>query len=835
MNGNDFMPLFVDFTTIGLVFTAIVNLTLGILVYRRAPKALLNRIFLGFAISASAWVVAVFMIVISDDYHSLLFWGRGAHAAASLVPCFILALAYALSTPKKYPYKKVYFVFILGIVLAIISGTPAIIADVATPLEEKELVYGQYFLLYPAFYGGVILFALYKLWSDLKKTRGIIRYQIRYFLGGILVSFIIASFANLFLPLTGWSSVAIRNLGPMSVLVGLASITYAIVRYRLMDINFAIRKSISYALSIILVSLVYMFPIFGLEVLASVALPGSFIYFYVAFIAVTLPVVFPSLNKELQTFVDRYFYGGAYDYFDTLLATSRAMTPILQRDELLRFVLDQVVESMRISGATFYLQEVDGSFQPFAQQTAQNSVVSPPLTQALLQSELVDYLQGHGEPLLQSDLDGSRGETEQNLLYALDSLEVGAAVPILMDHGLTGVLVLGAKISGEPYSREDARLLSFLSSQIAVSLRKAQLHQEVLTYKRYLENILDNMGNGLIAVDAAGNIQIFNEAAEKMIGGTAGKYIGRSMNTALKKEMWQLLSETLHKGVENSDVEIVLPLKGRPRYVSCSTALVEFPDSGQEGAILVFSDVTRIKQLEQERGQIQRLASLGEIAAGLAHEIKNPLVSIKTFAELLPQKYEHSEFRGRFSRIVTKEVERINQLLGELLNFARNTPIQREKISLPKLVEEVMVLLNPQVTANNIAVRRLIETQKVHVFADKNQIKQALLNICLNGIQAMPNGGVLTVKVQNNSENPSPGRGNGQYEGKISIVVEDTGLGIAREHRDKVFDPFFTTKPEGVGVGLSLSHKIIVDHGGTIHLSSITGKGTAVAITLPLS
>lgn len=234
------------------------------------------------------------------------------------------------------------------------------------------------------------------------------------------------------------------------------------------------------------------------------------------------------------------------------------------------------------------------------------------------------------------------------------------------------------------------------------------------------------------------------------------------------------------------------------------------------------------EQLETEnlllRQQVQKtdqLKAVATLAAGMAHEIKNPLTSIKTFAEFLPEKYDDPEFRDKFKRIVSTEVDRVNNIVKQLLEFSKPQPPNLQKIDLTVVLDETLSLLGNNFSKNRIELVKNY-TGPVEVLADKNQLKQAFLNIALNSIQAMKLGGTLTVRLTQNS-------------GKAQISFEDTGCGINKDLLPHIFDPFFTTKESGTGLGLSIVHGIVKEHGGKIEVKSKAGEGTHILISLRLT
>lgn len=846
--------IWTSFTTMALGLTAVAFVALGVIVVRRDPRALMHRIFFALTLNVSSWVVAVQVVSVIGEHESLLFWIRLSHALASTFPCLIVAVVYTFEPERNYPKFTVGAILSMGLILGALSMTPAIIADVTDPLGMKHVVYGSLFVLYPVFFAGGIIFALYKMIRLLRQVRGLVRLRLRYFFGGILASFIAGSLINIFLPIMGMTSAEVRNLGPLSLIIAISMITYAILRYRLMDIRLASGTGLTYGFTVVILCVVAVLPTYILETIFGVRM-GILFYYYIIFVVGTVVILFQPLRNGLGSLVRRFYHRGAYDYFNTLLAASKTIVTILDRNRLLEFLIDKWVSTIGIAGVTFFLRGPDGRFSPVAEKhlpahapedngeartraEAEHVVKEGHALEDGGEARtpgraLISHLEEHGDVLLFTDLRGFvPREKGQLLARQMAALRAEAAVPVITDGRLEGIFFLESKISGEPYSQEDVKLLATLVSQVAVSLKNAQLYQEVLVMKRYLEDVLENISNGLIAVDWSGTITTFNSTAERLTGISAGEALGKKVDEVLDPAISGLIVRTMATAEVRIGVELELQAGEAARYVSCSTAVVETPDGGRRGAILVMSDVTQVKELEREKGRIERLASLGQVAAGMAHEIKNPLVSIKTFAELLPEKYENPEFRLDFSRIVSQEVERVNNLVTELLSFTRSSRLRCEEVNAGALMDEVLLLLSPQMDRQNVRVCRQYHPGVRPLWADKNQLKQAFLNVCLNGIQAMTGGGELRISVLAESGRDYTGKDLAPG-GKVKIVVEDTGVGISAKEKDRVFDPFFSTKPEGVGIGLSISHKIVVDHGGTIQIRSRPGEGAAFEICLP--
>jgi len=220
------------------------------------------------------------------------------------------------------------------------------------------------------------------------------------------------------------------------------------------------------------------------------------------------------------------------------------------------------------------------------------------------------------------------------------------------------------------------------------------------------------------------------------------------------------------------------------------------------------------------------LVALGKMAAGVAHEVRNPLSSIKGFATLLGSKFKEGSNEHEAADLLVQEAERLNRSITELLNYARPTALRKESVNMGEMVDLSLKLISSDAQALGVNITLDIEPDLPLISVDRDRINQVLLNLYLNGLQAMEQsaaGKELKVSVHHNKENKA-----------LVIEVQDTGSGISQDDLDKVLDPYFTTKPEGTGLGLALAYKIIDEHKGSIHFASIQGNGTSVTVTLPL-
>jgi len=237
-----------------------------------------------------------------------------------------------------------------------------------------------------------------------------------------------------------------------------------------------------------------------------------------------------------------------------------------------------------------------------------------------------------------------------------------------------------------------------------------------------------------------------------------------------------------------------------------------------------------MREMEKSLHRADKLAALGTLASSIAHEIRNPLVSIKTFTQLVPRKFNSQEFLDKFQTIVPEELERMETILNQLLSFGRPSHPEFYPISVEEVIDSILVLMNTELSRSNIEVIKMYNKDIPKIMADGEQLKQVFMNVVLNAIQAMPEGGSLKIITCIEPESMD-----GATSDFVAIRFEDTGCGVSEENLKNLFNPFFTTKDQGSGLGLSISHRIIREHNGHINVESRVGKGTTFTVKLPLN
>ncbi len=797
-------------------------LLVGFVVIINNPRAAANRIMFSFSLVAFFWILSILIINIQDNLQTTLFWIRASHALGVVAPWHILVLITSLFDEDPLSCRAVKITLVSSIFMAFVAFSPYFIVGLEEPYSENRIIYGIFTYPFVAYFMGIIAYTLQQVFSRMKCSRGKTRIQMNYLFTGTLIAALLVAAVNVMLPLLGIiyvHNIDIRSLGPLFSLIMLGSISYVIIKHRFMDIRLALRKNLTSIITALLLAILSVLIVRVLFQWNTVydTLTSELIIAYIVFVFV---IGLPSIKDRIQLLIDRYLYKGVTDYHTLIIDHTKKLSNMLDMKILIDNLIEKIVSLMKLEYAFYYLKDDNHNYilKGFI---GLNQEYSESLIDSTLLKPIIDCIEEDHSMPIQADILKRTGDQTGELLYAnMKNMGVDVVLPLVSDDYLEGMLLLGAKDSGEPYYHEDISLLSFISTQVKIGLINAKHYKEISSIRNYQETILAEMGNGLIAVNHKGYITAFNSEAEELLGISTKDAVGTKLLETLGDYFYQLFNQTLLKNSGLRQYEIPIYTKGKTQFVSCNTSLIQSRDSLHNEVIIVLSNITRIKELESERRQSQRLITLGEVAAGIAHEIKNPLVSIKTFADLLPEKYEDDEFRYRFSNVVGQEITRINDLVSELLNFVKEPVLNYEQFDITDLIEEIVSLLSPQMEEQGIS--RIIELSeaKMLLSADRLLLKQALLNICLNSVQAMPNGGRLIV-------------GALYSDSGLTIYIEDTGPGIADSIRDKIFDPFVTYKADGVGLGLSICHKIISAHGGRIILKSDESTGSRFEIVLP--
>ena len=349
--------------------------------------------------------------------------------------------------------------------------------------------------------------------------------------------------------------------------------------------------------------------------------------------------------------------------------------------------------------------------------------------------------------------------------------------------------------------------------------------------KNYLNDILESQTNGVLVVDRTGNITTCNKTTGTITGIKPQICLGKSLNEVFPLFESVVAQLAKSRGETISQDKDISNAKGGILHIRISASPVWDNHGGQIGTILILQDMTEFRRMEELAQRNQRLREMGEMAAGIAHEIRNPLASIELFASLLKKDLEGDSEKENLVHHIRAGVQNMDRIISTLLLFAKSAQPSRQQCDINLLLTECLEGINSVIVPENINVIRKLGPGTLLANGDRELLRQVFPNLINNAIQAMPDGGELSLITQkssvHNSENGSTDR---QY---ISVIITDNGIGMSTDNLAKVFNPFFTTKDKGTGLGLAISHNIIKAHQGTIDAASEEGKGTSFTVKIP--
>ncbi len=403
--------------------------------------------------------------------------------------------------------------------------------------------------------------------------------------------------------------------------------------------------------------------------------------------------------------------------------------------------------------------------------------------------------------------------------------EAVLAVPLVSGDRLEGVLTLH-KLEGRTFDPVDLDTVEIFSSAAAIAIANARLFAGIREERTRLITMLHHMEEGVIFAGKNGNVLLLNTAARRMLNLREGEYEGKPLADLLQGPDFQVVREALDRVRAEEERNVTQEYTIRGRTSLCSVSSVHTGDEDDRlGEVLLFKDVTDLKEIENQLLQSSKMSAVGQLAAGVAHEFNNLIASIYGYAQFMKEHKDPAVVEKGVD-VILRSSERARELTSSLLTFSRRRPGRREPVDLNQILTDTLLLLNRQFEKSGIRVEREAGRLPLTV-ADPGKMQQVLLNLLINAQQAMAGGGKLTVRT-------------GVEGGNLEIRVDDTGPGIKAEHLARIFEPFFTTKgalsgakTPGTGLGLSTAYNIVRDHGGTIRVNSAPGAGASFVVTLP--
>ena len=761
------------------------------------------------------WADAVSMLLLAPLFmhFALVFPERGPSALRRRLGRWVFALVY-------FPALA------LGLTQVVIlsgSGVGQSFARAVELVWEMELVY-----LAACVIGGlsIMIFALQRVPSVTARR------QLRWVVTGAVLGGLPFAVGYALPFALGFDAVGLHLTAIPLGLIPLAFAS-AIVRYRLRDVEVIVKRGLVYTAAVGVMAPIYLL----LERLATeVFLEESDERNSIIALLATAVVVllYGPVKNLIQTMLDRMYYRDRYDYRRALVGFARDLNSDLDLERLTERLVTRVTETLVVDRMILMQGPTEGDLSSGAFQPLRwTGFGSAPAVAGT--SELGARLRGRQNIALDDPTASHRLPTDEVTFWREQGIYY--FVPCVAEEGTIAVMALGRKGSGEPLSSEDMALLAAVAGQVATALENGrlygQLHQkaaELDHMRQFSDNIIESLGDGLAVVDLEGRVVRWNAGLERLYGIPRDRAVGEHLETLFDAPFVDRLRKA-KEATPSGAVLYRIPLlsrheDGRRRQlVNVATAPLLTPAGSTSGMMVIVEDITERVRLEEQLQISEKMASVGLLAAGFAHEVNTPLTAISSFTQMLLEGADREDSKTQVLEKIERQTFRAARIVNGLLNLARPGRSDAAGPSdLNAVVNDVLALLEPQLEASNVTVRRELTPTPAVVQGVEFKLQQVFLNLFLNARDAMPTGGWLTIRT-------SVG------ERDAVIEISDTGGGIPAELISRIYDPFFTTKApgQGTGLGLSVTYGVIQEHHGSIECESDPDQGTRFTLTLPLA
>ena len=813
------------------------HLLLGVVVFLTNPQRTINRSFLVLTLVVACWVSGIEMVFFARTAERTLFWLRVCSAWGMLAPTAFSLLRNSIWHPQEswsQQFKRTRWWIVAGSCAAAFCLSPYYlrtvifvpIPGVPGTLTPKPVFQPTVVLAYVYIVGslGCVLFSVF-LDQFRSQAKGVQRVELQFvWLASVLI--ILGVILNLLLQPLVHGVHLTRYTALLRIIIFDITIAYGITSRGILQIRAVLRLGLSYLLLVIYSGVVFSAAWFGLR------------WFFVrmgvdsdAWLTVTAgafaAVLINTGTTPLQRVARRILPPNDLDVEQIVSRVSHLLRSVATLDELLAEFSSLIGKAVGAPEVRILLPSVEGFSEPckgFAGGFGEDDV---PGKLCLGEHDvIVASLRAGMQDIAFEELVRHASTSRQRaLLGRLRALQADLIVPAHFRGELSAIVLFSARHGGRIYGGDGRSTLRLIAEQLGVAIVNAHLYTEAQQSQAYNRLLVEHLPCGVITMDRGGMVNVINPEARRLL--QVDEQSAPS-EVDLPPELAELVQTMMSNEQDPVGEEIVLRPNARDQAHLRAYCLPFTGEQGERlGTVLVLNDHTTLERLQRQVRQADRLASIGTLASGMAHEIKNPLTALKTFTQLLPKRYDDAEFRSDFSGLAGSEIARIERIVNQLLAFARPAPLMIEQVNLHEVIENAVRLVGPQAARQNVTIRKSFGASQDFIAADKDRLQQVLLNLILNALQASSTDGwiELSTELEPMADDQDP---------LIRLDVRDVGSGIAADKLPHIFDPFFTTKSEGTGLGLSVSYNIVAEHRGRLEVQSEPGKGTCFSIYLPV-
>ena len=492
-------------------------------------------------------------------------------------------------------------------------------------------------------------------------------------------------------------------------------------------------------------------------------------------------------------------------------------------DAFLKDIVEGIASSMMLSRVGIYSKiHETGSYQLKAGYKCLKNTQQQEYNN---RDPLVRWFELHTHLITRTNLEQWAHTSDYILLkQALDAMGAEVIIPMQAQGSVIGWIFIGHRSTGSPFNSHDLEELFMASEYLAITFEKALLHEEIALQKTLAETVIYTMPTGLVAVNPDGTIRWINQAAEHILDVKRSTALQKPIE-ALGTRIAHLLRKTL---LEESLEQPYTWVEHQSQRSLSAHATRLINQQTCLGAVALIRDESVECQLKEKEEMLERASFWTELAASMSHEVRNPLVAIKTFAQLLPERYTDPEFRSEFSELVSSEVDRLNNIVEQLNDFAHPPSLECKPIDIRKAIEAGMHIAKLRVPQNGVVLKENLAKHLPKIIGDESALAECFAHILSNAMEALLHRDNASISISSeNNEVPSEPQ-------RLTISICDNSSGIPVEIRDKIYSPFCTTKARGMGLGLPIVKRTILDHNGKLQIKT-SDMGTSVVIALPIA